>query len=275
MNAGGQKAFEQVRPEIEGDFRRQQASAKFAEAAETFTNTVYEQSDSLKPAADKLKLQIRSADDVTRNGAPAAGPEAGVLANPKLLASLFSQDSIRSKRNTEAVEVGGNTLVSARLVDYKAPERKAFEAVEAEVRNALVEQESRRLAVEAGEARLKALREGAEASGFGAPTTVSRATDSKLLPAAVEAIFRADAEKLPAFAGANLGGVGYSVFQVTKVTLPDEKAVAEKRAAYRQQLAQLLAQQELNAYLDSLKARAKIERRLERLAPASSAGDTR
>jgi peptidyl-prolyl cis-trans isomerase D len=36
----------------------QQAQRRFAEAADQFTNIVYEQADSLKPAADKFGLKI-------------------------------------------------------------------------------------------------------------------------------------------------------------------------------------------------------------------------
>jgi peptidyl-prolyl cis-trans isomerase D len=56
-----QKSFEESRASLEVDARRQLAQRKFAEAADQFTNLVYEQSDSLKPAADKLKLEIQQA----------------------------------------------------------------------------------------------------------------------------------------------------------------------------------------------------------------------
>ena len=58
---GGEKSsFEAVRAEIEDEVKKQLAQKRFAEAAVEFTNMVYEQSDSLKPAVDKLKLEMRS-----------------------------------------------------------------------------------------------------------------------------------------------------------------------------------------------------------------------
>jgi peptidyl-prolyl cis-trans isomerase D len=41
-----------------------------------------------------------------------------LLANPKLLAAVFSSDATEKKRNTEAIDIGGGTLVSARVTQY-------------------------------------------------------------------------------------------------------------------------------------------------------------
>ena len=73
--------FEQARAAIENEVRGQQATQEFAKAAESFTDIVYQQPDSLKPAADKLKLTIQTASNVGRT--PAQGAT-GALANRKL-----------------------------------------------------------------------------------------------------------------------------------------------------------------------------------------------
>ena len=82
-------ASRQVRPEIENEVRTQLAQKRFADAAVEFGDIVYEQSDSLKPAADKWKLEIKKAEHVTRVPAPGA---TGALANPSFLEALFSSD---------------------------------------------------------------------------------------------------------------------------------------------------------------------------------------
>ncbi|HSV58925.1 MAG TPA: SurA N-terminal domain-containing protein, partial [Variovorax sp.] len=71
--------FEKVRAAIENDLRTQQATTEFAKAAETFSDAVYQQPDSLQSAADKLKLTIQTAAKVGRQ--PAPGAAAGPLAN--------------------------------------------------------------------------------------------------------------------------------------------------------------------------------------------------
>jgi len=265
VRPGAQRSFESVRAEIEAEIRAQQAAGRFAEAAESFSNLVYEQADSLAPAAQRFGLQVQTADEVGRANTPNL-PREHPLNNPRVLAALFSADSIASKRNTEAVDVGNNTLVSARIVEHRPAQRKPFDAMKEQVRQLVVREESHKLAVQAGEARLKALRGGEAAGGLSAPRTVTRAPGPQMPAQAIEAVFGAPSEPLPAFVGTDLGPQGYAIYQVTKVTLPDAKRVEERRATYRQQLQQVYAQQALSDYLESVKARSKIVRYPERLA---------
>ncbi len=154
VRPGTQRDFASARPEIEAEIRSQQASARFAEAAETFSNLVYEQSDSLAPAAQRFGLEVQSNDGVGRGNTPALGRE-HPLNHPRLLASLFSADSIANKRNTEAVDVGGNRLVAARIVEHRPAQRKPLETVRSALRDLVVHEEARKLAVKAAEARLE------------------------------------------------------------------------------------------------------------------------
>ncbi len=255
------KPFEAVRAEIEGSLREQQATRRFAQAAEGFTNTVYEQADSLKPAADKFNLEIRSAE-ISRQGPVASADKA--LASPKLIDALFSPESLRTRRNTEAVEAGGNTLVAARIVEHRPAKRRPFDEVRSAILERVVQEQSRKLAVKAGEERLKALRGGAPASDLGAPRSLSRAVTGNTAPALLEAVFRAPVEKLPVAVGAELGAQGYVVAQVVKLTEPSAEALATRRDAYREQIASLLAQQQGNDLIESLKARSKVALHAER-----------
>ena len=140
---GGEKQpFEAVKAEIEAEIRKQAAQRKFAEAAEQFTNTVYEQADSLQPVVDKLKLERRTAT-VRRQPAPQA---TGVLASPKLLDAVFGADALKNKRNTEAVDLGGSQLVSARVLVHTPARLPAFDDVKDAVRAAVVEEQAAALA---------------------------------------------------------------------------------------------------------------------------------
>jgi peptidyl-prolyl cis-trans isomerase D len=268
IQPAGEQPFATVRGAIEAELRRQQAGRQFVEAAEAFTNLVYEQSDSLKPAAERFKLTIRTAPDVERRPSPEAGKSP--LAHPRLLAALFADDAVKNRRNTDAIEVGSNTLVAARILEHRPAQRKPFEAVRADVLAQVVERESQRLAREAGEARLKALRGGEAAPSALAPVrTIGRAADPQLPGDTVDAIFRAPASSLPAWVGVTLPDGGYLIAQVLKVAPPTAERVAERRAAYASQLQRLQAQQDVASWLASLKARASIERFESRLAERS------
>jgi peptidyl-prolyl cis-trans isomerase D len=103
------------------------------------------------------------------------------------------------------------------------------------------------------------------------PKPVSRAAQPALPPQALEAVFRASADKLPAFVGVDLGPAGYGVYAVVKVEEPSAEALAQRRPMYQAQLAQIVAQQDASDYVESLKARSKVVRHPERVAPKAEA----
>lgn len=263
-----ERTFDEMKAEIEVEYRKQEAGKEFAKAAETFTNTVYEQSDSLKPVADKLKLKIETVDNLTRAGPAQPNPNVN---NPKLLTSLFSSESIKTKRNTDAVEVAPSTLVSARLVEHRPALRKEFAQVEAEVRASFVKDEAKKMAVLAGEAKLKELKAGSAPNGFGEAKQVPRAGSTAIMPNAIDTVFRAPVDKLPSYVGMDLGAPGYGIYQIVRVVPADEKALAEKRQQARQQFTQVQSQQDLNDYLETVKARSEVTRNLSKLRVAPEA----
>ena len=254
IHAAKEKPFAEVKAEIEDELKKAGASRKFAEAAEAFSNIVYEQSDSLKPVAEKFKLTIKQSDWLGRKPVPSNGP----LANEKLLSALFSEDAIKSKRNTEAVEVATNTLVAARVLEHKPSARQPFDSVKAGIESQLKRQEAQTLARKDGEARLEALKKGDDKLAWGAAKIVSR-LDSRLIPpAALAPVFRLDAGKLPGYAGVEMPGAGYALFKLSKVDA-GEKLDAQRRQGMLGQLDKMAMQEEVQTYLAALRARYKVE----------------
>jgi peptidyl-prolyl cis-trans isomerase D len=244
-----------MRPELEAEVKTQLAQKRYAEAAVEFTNMVYEQPDSLKPAIDKFKLEPHTATDVRRT--PAAGA-AGPLANPKFLEALFSADSIRNKRNTEAIEIAPNTMASGRVVKYEAAHQLPLADVKAQVRERLVTLQAAALAHKNGAARLAELRApAATATMSEASITVSRAQPRELPPALLEAVLKASVTTLPAYVGVDLGDEGYAVAKVVKVLGRDPIAADATRA--QAQYAQAWGDAESQAYYAALKTRMKVE----------------
>jgi len=254
IHAGKEKPLAEVKGEIEAELKKSASARKFAEAAESFSNVVYEQADSLKPAADKFKLTIKQSDWLGRQANPAAGP----LGNEKLLAALFSDDSVKNKRNTEAVEIAPNTLVAARVVEYKAASLQPFESVKANIENLLKRREAQAQARKDGEARLEALKKGEDKLAWGGVKSVSRMDARLIPPPAVPAVFKADVSKLPAYTGVELPGVGYALFKISKLDA-GEKLDDARRQAMLRQIGSLEAQEEIQMYLASLRNRYKVE----------------
>ncbi len=254
VRGGKGKTFEEARAEIEAELKQQRASRKFAELGEAFSNTLFEQSGSLKASADLIKATPQKSGWITR-----AGADNALLGNPKLLQAIFSDDVLKNKRNTEAIEAAPGVLVAARLAEHKPAIIQPFDQISGALTKKLTLQQAGQLAAQEGRARLAALKEGkaAEAS-WSAPLLVSRG-DAKGIPGeALRQAFKADvSSKLPVYSGATAGD-GYTLVRVSKV----QEAAAgdkEKQNAIAQTLRQVSSQAELSAYLASLKQNTEIK----------------
>ena len=232
-----QKTFDELRAGMESDLKAQQAKVKFAETAEAFTNGVYEQSDSLKPVADKLKLEIKTANGLTRQPDATKPPGVGVLTNPKLLGAIFSPESVEKKRNTEAVETAPNQLAAARITQYTAARALPFDDVRATVREKLVAQRSIELAKKDGTEKLAAWKASPSAAGLSAAVTVSRDQASNVPQQVLEAALRSDTTTLPVLMGVDLGAQGYAVVRVIAAvarSAPVDSVAKQEIAQYLQ-----------------------------------------
>ena len=179
------------------------------------------------------------------------------MANPTILEALFSDDAIKNKLNTKAVEVAPNTFVAARVVEHTPATSIPFETVKPEIEKRLKSEEAAVLAKSAGESRLAELKQGGEDKlVWSAPKSASRMQRGEMPPAVVQAVFKADVQKLPAYAGVAVGG-GYALFKIVKITAP-EKLDEAKLKGLQGEYGSIVAQEDLSAYLAGLRQRYKI-----------------
>ena len=254
LSAGSVKPLADVKDQIVADIKKQKAAKAYGEAVEAFTDAVYQQPDSLKGVADKWKLKIETAEGITRKGIPAAPPTLP-LNNPKFLKVLFADDVIKKNHNTEAVDVGSGNVIAAHVTEYKAASRRPLDQVRQLIVTRLTEEESAKLAATEGKNKLAALQKSPSAEGFAAPVTISRTKPEGVPAMAVPQIMKADVRQLPALTGVEIPGMGYAVIRVNKVSdgTPDQA----RRSQEQQQLASIYAEQELSAYVEALKKKAK------------------
>ncbi|HLL09897.1 MAG TPA: SurA N-terminal domain-containing protein [Rubrivivax sp.] len=261
---GGQgKSFEEVRAEVEAALRKSKAQKRWAEMAEQFTNTVYEQSDSLDHVVKKLGLEKKTATVQRRPSQTVTGP----LASTRLLDAVFGNEALRNKRNTDAVEVGPNQIVSARVLQHLPERTLPLAEVKDRVRERLVAEQAAAMAKKEGEAKLAALRANPSGSSEALPIvlTVSRGQAQGIPRPLLDAALRADASKLPALEAVDLGPQGFAVLRVMQV-LPREVPPGGDEPL-REQVAQAWAAAEAEAYIAALKKRYKAE-----IKPAADSG---
>lgn len=246
------KSVAEVTPEIEGELKKQKAQRKFAEVAEKFSTAAYEQSASLKAAAEVAGLTIKQSPFIAKGG--------GVppFNNPKLSAALFGDEVLKNKRNTEAVEIAPNTLVVARVLESKPAVVRPLAEVEKGITTKLTREAAGKLARADGEAKLAALKEGKPVDvKWPALLAVSRANPGGLPPPVIEAAMKLDAKKLPAYAGTENPGGGYSIVQVAKVIEAPASDEAKLTAA-KNRVGQALTQQEMLSIVADAKSKTSV-----------------
>ena len=249
-----------MRPKLEAELKQQQAQRKFAELAEGFSNAVYEQSDSLQPVAEKFKLTVHKAEHVTRQPGPNVK---GPLANPRFLEVLFSSDSLNSKRNTDAVELGSSQLVAGRVLDYTPARTLPMAEVGDRLRTLYVAQKSAELAQADGEARLAAWKAQPDTAQLPAAKVIGRDQPEGQPREVVDAALRASTAQLPAWTGVDLGAQGYAVLRINRIVeRPADDA--QTAAAQKQDFLRSSAVAEAVAYYELLKKQLKVQIKVPR-----------
>jgi peptidyl-prolyl cis-trans isomerase D len=263
---GGQtKTFEEVRPQIESEIRNQLAQKRFSDAAVEFGDTVYEQSDSLKSAADKWKLEIRKAEHLMRSPPPGS---TGALGSAKFLEALFSNDATKNKHNTKAIDIGANQLASGRVLQYTPARQLPLADVKEKIRPQLASMQASALARKAGAERLAAAKAAPAAALSDNTLVVSRAQTRDLQPSLLDQVLKAPAMTLPAFVGVDLGEQGYVVAKITKLwgRDPNFGNAAQARLQYGKIWGDAVEQ----AYYAALKSRYKVSINSSALAAEAS-----
>ena len=255
-------AFGEARADIMNKLRQQKAVDRFAELAEKFSNTVYEQSDTLKPAADLAGAKIE------QSGWLVKGENASEPLTAKLLQAVFTDDVVKNKRNTAAIEVAMNTLVAARMLEYKPASVRALSEVQDAIRQKLLRQQAIGLATKQGKATLELLQHGDHpALNWGASRTITRAKHDGLDTATLAQIYRASGAKLPQFVGMESAqDGGYTLVRIDAINdsaKPDEA----KRARYVQQLRQMIGEEMFQVYLSDAKQQATVKIKLPEATP--------
>jgi len=252
VQTGKSRSLDEVRKELTEELSKQKGARKFAEAGEVFSNMVYEQSDSLKPTAEKFSLPVQTTGWIAKS----ARQELGALDNPKLLAALFSADAVKNKRNTDAVQVAPGVLVAARVIEHRSEEQIKYDEVKAAIGETLRRRAAAALAQKDGEAKLAELKKGKDAGLKWSPArTISRREAQGMPQEALQRAVSADVSTLPAYVGVNFPE-GYLLLRISKVIEAEAKE-ADPQSATR--IGGLYGRSQYEAYVGSLRARGDVE----------------
>lgn len=219
--------FAEVREAILDEVIEQFAAEHFAEMATQLTELVYDNSDSLAPAAQSLQLTLNTASGLGREAAialPIFGADAAfeledvaLLEDQQVRRAVFDRQSLQNLENSGVIELAPDLLVAIRATEFVPAHVPELDAVKP-----LVEQEVQtKKSLEALRAQVQdeiaTLKAGGEATqAFGEPITVSRSQPHELRREAVEQLLAVDVEVLPAYVEIAMPD-GYHVYQINAV----------------------------------------------------------
>lgn len=252
------KSLDEVRDEIEQTLKRQKAASSFGEIAEDFSNTVYEQSDTLQLAAERFGLSVKQSGWIDKKS-----EEPAILANEKMMQTIFSEDAIDDRRNTEAVEVKPDTFVSARVVEHRSAAIQSVDVVRDEIIERIKLERATEMAEKEGNAKLAQLQTEEDVSvAWGEAKEISYMQPQGIDIDSLRTIFKAETDKLPAYAGATGPDGKFNLIRINRVIEPDSSDNT-KHQAFSNQLKQMLVQEELSSYQLGLRQRYDVKIREE------------
>jgi peptidyl-prolyl cis-trans isomerase D len=253
------QAFEQVRADVEKRYRLQLAETRFFDEAEELANLSFENPDSLDVAAEALGLDIKTTELFTQ-----AGTEAGISSEAKVIAAAFSDDVLNNELNSSVIELSDTHLVVVHKNKHIPQTVLPFESVEPAIRQQLLFDQASQFAREKGEAILAELKSGAEAESlvdsWQAAQLYSRDDDAVSAQILQRAFAMPKPQSEAQYAGFTADNGNYVLIQLKAAENGDPATVAEEdKQAMEQQLTQMQASAEMQAFISALRAEADID----------------
>ena len=150
------QSLDQVRSEIEAEVRRLRAEEQFNELAEILGSTVFEQPDSLEPAADHLGVKVMRSEWFTQDAGTGIAEFQGVRD------AAFGNEVLIDGLNSELIEIDQDNLVAVRKVDYRARRQLDLDEARPELEKRLRAVEASDRMEKAGEDLVARLKSGAD-----------------------------------------------------------------------------------------------------------------
>lgn len=252
----------EVRDEVIEKYQQQQADRQYFDLLDQLNNIAYEQPDSLEPAAEALGLKIQTSDLFARNGG-----QDEVTSNQKVVNMAFSDDVLKSKLNSTAIELNADQSVVIRVNEYQEERQQPLEEVKDEIKLQLERKasiaEASKLAdqllgkLAAGESPESLMTNGIEWNTIG---WVGRDAQN-LLPQMLAEVFKITKPTAdqPVWHKYQLPTGDTVLIQLNGVK--SQTLTAEQSEPLKQAYAELTANAELSARIDALDENAEIEKK--------------
>lgn len=262
IEASRQQSFDEVREELESEYRRAKAEELFGDLQEQLDTVSFEAAGDLERVATDLALPIQSLNDFTHAGGGALG------ASPALIKAVFDA-TVLSGEQLATAQLGPGRVVAIKVVAHAPPGERPLDDVRGPVTEALRTDLARQGAAARATALVEELRSGTAwavatrpwaAADGSTPRFVGR-DDPTVPPAVSAAAFKAGSTAAgPRYGLASLASDDTAIWVVNAVmpgtlaSLPQEQRVETVRSAREQS-----AYQDSAVYVHQLRAEADVK----------------
>ncbi len=262
IQAGKGKSFEEARPDLEAQLRRDRATDRFGEIQEQLQSKLAEPGADLNVLAQEFHLGHGEIANFAKGtgGAPLG-------AAPQLQEVLFADPPPAAGKIAGPVLLGDDRLVVAKVLEHRAPQPRPLADVRAAIVTAIIREQASQAALKAAETAREQLKAGTSfdsvAQGLklsAEPAHYVGRNDPSLQGEVREAVFAlAPPGAKPEFRALGLKDGSAAVFQVSAVrTAPagDDKTQFERGVRE----AQTQGQNDVMAYLDEMRRTADVKK---------------
>ena len=262
--------FDEVREEIEKEVLRLRAEEQFNELAEVFGNVVFEQPDSLDPAAEQLGLALRRSEWFTFEDGE------GIAAVKAVRDAAFNDEVLIDGLNSELIELDSDTLVALRKLEYQERRQMSLDEAKPEIEEQLREQQASTTMGIEGQALLDQLRSGADWDQL----LHDKQLGSVRLPEEQKGLFEPLEQAIAArvyelaepdggtftYGGERISPARFAVFRLEKVVYGDPTAMSdEQRLAVERMLLSRRGTDLIQGWRRGLRQRANVQINEEQL----------
>ncbi|MFH0343299.1 MAG: SurA N-terminal domain-containing protein [Chromatiales bacterium] len=260
IKASKTKLFEEVREEIEKNYRNEQAERRFFDLSEKIETLVYEHPDTLDVAAQSSGLKVQESAYFGRTGGE------GIGAHEKVSDAAFSPEVLEERLNSEPLELGDNHIVVIRVKEHRAANLRPLNEVKNDIKAAIASDKAKAAAKTQGEALLQRLKSGEGREQLASKEGLKWVEKEKLGrdDTDVDNVLRRMAFKLPrpnqgkaSYGGSVLDSGDYALIALLDV----DKAAsvdAERRKQLKDELLRTTSNQEWQDLMSDLRRHADI-----------------
>jgi peptidyl-prolyl cis-trans isomerase D len=155
-----QQTFADAKEQIEKNYRKEKAEKLFQEQVETLNTVAFENDASLDPAAQAVGLEVQTSDWFSRAGGK------DFTAEQKVLAEVFTESVFEQAKNSNLIELSNTDVTVIRIANKEVPVLKPLEDVSEQIKQTIIDTDTRKLVNEKGEALLAKLKSSGDWSSL-------------------------------------------------------------------------------------------------------------